>query len=57
MDTKVDCFFFQLYGSRPASWLVSISLGKVHGDVMQATAHGRAVIDDFGNLRMVSGWY
>jgi len=57
MQTHLRCHFKRRY-DRLRAWLLTIELGPDH--VMAhgtAYPHARAVVDDFGNLVIVGGWF
>lgn len=58
-NSKVECNHFRVYDTATAPWL--IALDPFHGGYapngyVPNFLTSRAVIDDFGDLRIVRGW-
>lgn len=58
-QSKVDTSYFRLYDTANAPWMISIDPwhgGTTPDGYVSGILSSRAVIDDFGDLRIVRGW-
>jgi hypothetical protein len=58
-QSKVPCLHFRLYDTASAPWLISLDAfhgGKAPDGYISEIVCSRAVVDDFGDLRIVRGW-